>query len=437
MMSIEELYEIYLKHPVICTDTRKITPGCLFFALKGEHFDGNTFAEKAVELGAAYAIVDTKINGNERLILVDDVLVTLQELATHHRKHVHIPVIGITGSNGKTTTKELLYAVLSQHYCTFATPGNLNNHIGVPLSILSIRPEVKIAIIEMGANHQQEINRLCQIAQPTHGLITNIGKAHLEGFGGLDGVRKGKGELYAYLAETDGVVFVSHGNLELNALCRKYPLTKLVFYGAGMDNFISGHSTTEIPFLSVAWKRERVEFDDLKHEVSTHLTGSYNVENVLAAICVGAFFDLRTEEINAGISGYIPTNNRSQLTKTEKNTLICDYYNANPSSMLGALENLEKLPGANKVLILGDMFELGAESPAEHAAIIERALAIPASRYIFIGVDFFDQQKTCKAEFYKTVTDAEEALRKHPIENSTVLLKGSRGMELEKLLSLL
>jgi UDP-N-acetylmuramoyl-tripeptide--D-alanyl-D-alanine ligase len=232
-------------------------------------------------------------------------------------------------------------------------------------------------------------------------------------------------------------VFVSHGNLELNALCRKYPLNKLVFYGAGTDNFISGNSTTEVPFLSIAWKRERVEFDDLKHEVSTHLTGGYNVENVLAAICVGAFFDLRTEEINAGISGYIPTNNRSQLTKTEKNTLICDYYNANPSSIVAALENLEKLPGLNKVLILGDMFELGAESPSEHAAIIEKALAIPANRYIFIGVDFFEQQKTSKAEFYKTVAEAAEALRKQPIENNTVLVKGSRGMELEKLVGLL
>ncbi|MFM6954188.1 MAG: UDP-N-acetylmuramoyl-tripeptide--D-alanyl-D-alanine ligase [Sphingobacteriaceae bacterium] len=437
MMLIEKLYEIYLKHPVICTDSRKITPGCLFFALKGEHFDGNTFAEKAVELGAAFAIVDNKTATSEKLIEVSDVLAALQALATHHRKQLHIPVIGITGSNGKTTTKELLYAVLSQHYCTFATHGNLNNHIGVPLSILSIRPEVKIAIIEMGANHQQEIAQLCHIAQPTHGLITNIGKAHLEGFGGLAGVRKGKGELYDYLAQTGGVVFVSHNNFEINALCRQYPIDKLVFYGSGMDNYISGTISAEVPFLSVVWKRERVEFDELKHEVSTHLTGSYNVENVLAAICVGAFFELRTEEINAGISGYIPVNNRSQITKTEKNTLICDYYNANPSSMSGALENLDKMPGANKVLILGDMFELGTESPAEHAAIILKALAIPATRYIFIGVDFYDQQKTSKAEFYKTVAEAEVALRKQPIENSTVLIKGSRGMHLEKLVSLL
>lgn len=437
-MSIEQLYEIYLQHPVICTDTRKISPGCLFFALKGEHFDGNSFAEKALEMGAAYAIVDRKSTENTRLLLVDDVLHCLQKLATHHRKQLHIPVIGITGSNGKTTTKELLYAVLSQHYCTFATHGNLNNHIGVPLSILSIGPEIHMAIIEMGANHQQEIAQLCRIAQPTHGLITNIGKAHLDGFGGMEGVRKGKGELYDYLAITDGTAFVSHNSLELNALCRQYSLNKLVFYGSGMDNYISGSISQEVPFLRVAWKRQRVEFDELKHEVSTHLTGSYNLENILAAICVGSFFELRTEEINAGISGYIPSNNRSQVSKTEKNTLICDYYNANPSSMAGALENMEKLPGDTKVLILGDMFELGADSAAEHAEIIEKALGVSATRRVFIGADFYAQRGLNNgAEFYKTTAEAYEALKQKTIRNATILLKGSRGMKLESLVELL
>lgn len=437
-MSIEQLYKIYLQHPVICTDTRKISPGCLFFALKGEHFDGNSFAEKALELGAAYAIVDWKEGANDRLILVNDVLSSLQELATYHRSQLHIPVIGITGSNGKTTTKELLYAVLSQHYCTFATHGNLNNHIGVPLSILSIGPEVHLAIIEMGANHRQEIAQLCSIAQPTHGLITNIGKAHLDGFGGMEGVRKGKGELYEYLAKTDGTAFVSHNSLELNALCRQYSLNKVVFYGSGMDNYISGNISQEVPFLSVSWKRQRVEFDELKHEVSSHLTGSYNLENILAAICVGSFFELRTEEINAGISGYIPSNNRSQVSKTDKNTLICDYYNANPSSMAAALENIEKLPAENKVLILGDMFELGAESAEEHASMVEKALQVPASRRLFIGADFFAQrEKAKKEEFYKSTEEAYKAIEKQPINGATILLKGSRGMKLESLVALL
>ncbi|MFM6975265.1 MAG: UDP-N-acetylmuramoyl-tripeptide--D-alanyl-D-alanine ligase [Sphingobacteriaceae bacterium] len=436
MVTTQQLYEIYLQHPVICTDTRKISPGCLYFALKGDQFDGNDFAEQALQAGAAYAIVDKKTTQNSQLLLVNDGLTALQELARHHRKQLDIPVIGITGSNGKTTTKELLYAVLNQHYCTFATHGNLNNHIGVPLSILSIGCKHKIAIIEMGANHQKEIEFLCSMAQPSHGLITNIGKAHLEGFGGIEGVKKGKGELYAYLAKTDGIAFVNHDSHDLMAMSRTHELNNVVYYGQGMDNYISGKILTADPFLKVAWERQRTEFDDLKHEVASHLTGSYNLENILAAIAVGCLFELQTKEINEGISGYVPSNNRSQITKTDKNTLICDYYNANPSSISAALANLDTLAAKQKVVILGDMYELGEESAQEHAAIIAKALALKAQRTIFIGRDFY-AQKGSSGEFYADTAEAQEALKQNSVNGATVLVKGSRGMKLESLIELL
>lgn len=436
MVSTEQLYEIYLQHPVICTDTRKITPNCVFFALKGENFDGNSFAMQALEAGAAFAIVDRRVGEDPRLLLVKDGLTALQDLARHHRQKLEIPVIGITGSNGKTTTKELLYAVLSQRYCTFATQGNLNNHIGVPLSVLSITAAHKMAIIEMGANHQKEIELLCSISQPSHGLITNIGKAHLEGFGGIEGVKIGKGELYAYLSQSEGIAFVNHDSHDLMGMSRKHELNNVVFYGRGVDNYVSGDLVANEPFLQVAWQLGRVEIDDHQHVVNTRLTGAYNLDNILAAIAVGSLFGLRAEEINAGISGYEPNNNRSQISKTDNNTLICDYYNANPSSMAAALDNLQQLQTAQKVIILGDMFELGDESPAEHAAIVKKALQIGAARSIFIGKDFLDQQEKGGA-FYANTEEAYEALQQHPVKGATVLVKGSRGMKLEKLIELL
>lgn len=436
MVPTEQLYEIYLQHPVICTDTRKITPNCIFFALKGENFDGNSFALQALEAGAAFAVVDRKVGEDSRLLLVKDGLAALQDLARHHRQQLEIPVIGITGSNGKTTTKELLYAVLSQRYCTFATQGNLNNHIGVPLSVLSIGPEHKMAIIEMGANHQKEIELLCSISQPSHGLITNIGKAHLEGFGGIEGVKIGKGELYAYLSQSEGIAFVNHDSHDLMGMSRKHELNNVVFYGRGMDNYVSGELVANEPFLQVSWQLGRVEIDDRQHVVNTRLTGAYNLDNILASIAVGSLFGLRAEEINAGISGYEPNNNRSQITHTDNNTLICDYYNANPSSMAAALDNLQQLQAAQKVIILGDMFELGEESPAEHTAIVKKALQIAAARCIFIGKDFLDQQEK-GGEFYANTEKAYEALQQHPVKGATVLVKGSRGMKLEKLIELL
>ena len=436
-MSIEQLYQLYKKHQIICTDTRNITPGCLFFALKGDNFNGNTFAKQAIQEGAKFAIVDEILeNSGRQFIKVDDVLLSLQELAKYHRQQLNIPIVGITGSNGKTTTKELTESVLSQHFKCFATKGNLNNHIGVPLSILSISDEIEIAIIEMGANHQKEIEFLCTIAQPTHGLITNIGKAHLDGFGGLEGVKKGKGELYQFLSKNNGMAFINQSNNVLVDMSRDYNLECVIDYGSGADNLISGKIESSAPYLVVEWHRERMEYDDRWHLASSQLTGNYNFENILAAICIGSYFKLSPEAINQGIKNYIPTNNRSQITKTDKNVLICDYYNANPSSIIGALDNLATFPDKNKVIILGDMFEMGEESFKEHQAILEKAQSVYVSKRIFVGPEFF-KVKNSNDIYYKSTEDAVLGLKNTPILESIILLKGSRGMRLEKLVELL
>lgn len=433
-MTAEQLYQVYLKHPIVCTDTRKISKNCLFFALKGDNFNGNKFALQAIESGAAYAIVDqAEFAIDNRFILVDDTLKSLQDIARLHRKRLKIPVIGITGSNGKTTSKELLNSVLSQKFKTFATEGNLNNHIGVPLSVLSVSNDCEIAIIEMGANHQKEIEFLCSISQPSHGMITNVGKAHLEGFGGVEGVKKGKGELYQYLADNQGIVFINDDNTTLKNMAQERNVNNIISYGQDDSNFLTVKLKQSSPFLSVDWKLNGNE----NHIAYSNLPGTYNFENIAAAICFGAYFKLSAEQINKGISDYKPINNRSQILKTENNTIICDYYNANPSSMIVALENLEDTEAKSKVLILGDMFELGIESPEEHQSILEKALNTQAERRILIGEEFFKLKLTEGAEFYKNTAEVEIALQENPIKNSTVLLKGSRGMKLESLLNCL
>ncbi|MGB4774622.1 MAG: UDP-N-acetylmuramoyl-tripeptide--D-alanyl-D-alanine ligase [Daejeonella sp.] len=433
-MGLTELYQIFKKHPSVCTDTRKITASCLFFALKGDSFNGNTFADTALGQGAAFVIIDDPaVKKDERYILVSDVLEMLQNLARHHRQQLNIPVIGITGTNGKTTTKELLNSVLSQQYETYATAGNLNNHIGVPLTLLSISHDIELAIIEMGANHQKEIEFLCDIAKPTHGLITNVGKAHLEGFGGFEGVKLAKGELYTYLQKNDCTVFINHNNNELMAMSRFAKLNKLVFYGHGSGNFVNGELTATNPTISVQWNKEP---GHAAYIAQSNLTGTYNFENILSAICVGSFFKLPPVQINKGIADYKPLNNRSQITKTEHNTLICDYYNANPSSMEVALDNLATIPGGHKVMILGDMFEMGNEAADEHQKIIKKAQAIQAEQRIFIGAEFY-KLKNNEDTFYQTTAEAYQALNAKGIMHSTVLIKGSRGMQLEKLVELL
>jgi len=433
-MTTEQLYEIYLKHPQICTDTRKITTSCLFFGLKGDKFDGNKFALQAIESGAAYSIIDhAEYALDNRFILVHDVLETLQDLARLHRKHLRIPVIGITGSNGKTTTKELIRSVLSQQFNTFATEGNLNNHIGVPLSILSVTSDCEIAIIEMGANHQREIAFLCSIAQPSHGMITNIGKAHLEGFGGIEGVRIGKGELYEFLSETGGIVFLNNDDQILGSMAHERELVNFVGYGKGEKNFLSARLKNSTPYLSIDWNLS----GEPKHVAFSNLPGIYNFDNICAAICIGGYFNLSPEKINKGINAYKPLNNRSQILETQNNTIICDYYNANPSSMTVALENLDATDAQAKVLILADMFELGEESSNEHRLILEKALLTKADRRIFVGEEFFKLKGIEGAEFYTSTEEASFALNQHPIKQSTILLKGSRGMKLESLLNLL
>ena len=440
MMNMELLYKNYLQSSLICIDTRKISPDCIFFALKGDNFDGNAFAEAALISGAAWAVVDDpQLTANGKFIRVENVLETLQELARHHRKQLSIPFIAITGSNGKTTTKELLYSVLSQHCKTHATSGNLNNHIGVPLTILSIPENTDIAIIEMGANHQKEIAFLCSIALPTHGLITNVGKAHLEGFGSFEGVKIAKGELYEYLAKSGGTVFVNSGNHHLVDMQRDRVVQKVISYGSSADNYVSGIMIGTSPCLEVAWHREAMEVDDRTHVAQSNLTGTYNFENILSAICIGIYFKLSASQINKGIKLYCPTNNRSQLTKTEKNTLICDYYNANPSSMEVALDNLQSTGHEPKAFILGDMFELGEEADAEHQLIIEKAMLLNADRSIFIGEEFYKQKRTVpkSAEFYRSTKEAYEAIKSDSLSGLLILIKGSRGMKLEALIDLL
>lgn len=438
-MNTELLYQKFLQSRVICTDTRQITSGCIFFALKGDNFDGNAYAAKALEAGAAWAVTDDPAIADERFIQVKDTLTALQELAAYHRSQLKIPFIAITGTNGKTTTKELLNSVLSQHCKTHATVGNLNNHIGVPLTILSIPDETEIAIIEMGANHQREIALLCSIAKPTHGLITNVGKAHLEGFGSFEGVKKAKGELYEYLKDTDGTAFINSDNHQLVDMSRERNLNRVVFYGSSADNYVSGSLEQSSPFLSVSWHREAMELDDPSHLAISNLTGTYNLENILAAICIGTYFKLSPEQVNLGIQAYIPSNNRSQISKTIHNTLICDFYNANPSSMAVALENLGNAPDPNKAYILGDMFELGVEAEAEHAGIIQKAIAVNAGRGIFIGEEFYKLKDSFQgeADYYLTTRDALLALRESPLTGFLVLIKGSRGMKLESLLEVL
>lgn len=437
-MNIEQLYTVYKKYPVICTDTRKVSPDCLFFALKGERFNGNIFALNAIENGALFAIIDqSQYAIDERFILVENVLETLQDLARYHRQQLNIPLIGITGTNGKTTTKELVCSVLSQNFIAFATKGNLNNHIGVPLSILSISNNCEIAIIEMGANHQKEIEFLCSIAQPTHGLITNIGKAHLEGFGGIEGVRIGKGELYQFISETKGTIFINADDSVLKEMSTERGIENQITYGKSKDNFICAELHAANPLLEIKWEAGGSESGQQIRTAKSNLPGIYNFDNIVSAICIGYYFKLSPEQINLGINAYQPLNNRSQILKTNNNTLICDYYNANPSSMKVALDNLKSMDCSLSVLILGDMFELGAEAEKEHRLILEYALNLGSDRQILIGEEFYKLKDNSGAEYFKTVQDAYDSLNKNPVKGATVLVKGSRGMKLETLLPLL
>jgi len=424
-MSIEQLYQLYLQHPSVVTDTRKIKQGDIFFALKGPSFNGNSFALKALEAGAAYAIVDEAAFAvNDKTILVDDVLITLQQLAKQHRQQFSIPFIAITGSNGKTTTKELVHAVLSARYITYTTEGNLNNHIGVPLTILKIKKDAAMAVIEMGANHQQEIAGYCEYCMPTHGIITNAGKAHLEGFGGEEGVKKGKGELFDYLRAHNGSAFVMWDYDYLRQMSKD--LSAVFTYGT-QDATVTGNSIKSEPFLDIQFTNGILE------TIQTQLVGDYNLPNILCAAAVGVYFKIPANQIKAAIEAYSPSNSRSQMVKKDTNTFILDAYNANPSSMKAAIENFARLPAADKILVLGGMAELGAESLEEHRQLVALIGSYQWKEVVLTGGDFLKIKHPYLS--FENALQAKEWFSQQAFSNTTFLIKGSRSMQMEKVIS--
>ena len=406
----------------------------MFFALKGENFNGNKFAEQALEKGATFVVIDEQEfeSGNDTL-LVDDVLLSLQELSRYHRRKFSIPFIGLTGSNGKTTNKELIHEVLRTTHKVTATRGNLNNHIGVPLTLLSISDETEIAIIEMGANHQGEIKMLSELAEPTHGMITNIGKAHLEGFGGVEGIKKGKKELFDFIANHGGLAFVNASDPVVVKLSEE--VESRVFFQGDEPGQVKGRVTNESPYVEFEWS----EGDYRSGVVSSKLIGTYNINNFLAAICIGRYFDVEPQLINNAISSYTPGNKRSQLKKSDRNLLYLDHYNANPTSTEAAIRHFARQPEKDKLVILGDMLELGEDTALEHHKILEllREKNLPA---ILVGPAFREaalQFETSMFRSFNKVEDACEYIREHPVEGHSVLLKGSRGIRLEDLEELL
>ena len=478
-MTISELYTLYKQYPIVTTDSRICPQGAIFFALKGESFDGNAYAVKAIQAGCSFAVIDNaSVQNDERMILVDDVLDTLQQLARLHRRTLGTTVIGITGTNGKTTTKELTSAVLSQKYNTLYTQGNLNNHIGVPLTLLRLTKEHDMAVIEMGANHPGEIRDLVNIAMPDYGLITNVGYAHLEGFGSFEGVIKTKGELYDYIRATKGKIFIDRKNKYLTKIAEgieaitygekgnlmdkndpedAIPIERKAereteqeteqkierkteqkaeamtdsesFFSQYIPPYIKGETLDSHPYLSFLWQQN----DGNTQQISTHLVGDYNMQNALAAISVGVYFNIPTEQINNAIESYEPTNNRSQLKKTANNTLIIDAYNANPSSMRAALENFAYSEASSKkAIILGDMRELGEKSHELHTDIVEMADKYNFDKVLLCGEIFsaVGQKHTC----FKSVEELDKHLETSPLQGYDILIKGSRGIHLEKII---
>jgi UDP-N-acetylmuramoyl-tripeptide--D-alanyl-D-alanine ligase len=423
-MSIEKLYELYLRNPQVQTDTRKISKGEIFFALKGPNFNGNQFAKQALEMGAALVVADEETGTeDERVFMVQNVLETLQQLALHHRKQFKIPFIAITGSNGKTTTKELVHAVLSAKYRTYTTQGNLNNHIGIPLTMLAIRKDAEMAVIEMGANHQKEIESYCSIVLPTHGIITNCGKAHLEGFGGVEGVRKGKGELYDFLRANKGTAFVMWDYDYLRDMCKGIP--EIITYGTSGTDY-NGQVVQSEPFLEVK--------TDLPGNPKIHsqLVGDYNLPNILVAVTVGKHFLVEDKDIIFAIENYNPSNSRSQLVQKGTNQVILDAYNANPTSMRAAIENFARQHHDKKMILIGGMMELGEESLAEHTGIINLLKQFKWQEVILVGGDFAKLPHPFR--FFNTSVEAADWLKANPVNQALVLVKGSRSMQMEKVM---
>ncbi|MDE6162440.1 MAG: UDP-N-acetylmuramoyl-tripeptide--D-alanyl-D-alanine ligase [Bacteroides sp.] len=424
-MKLSALYQIFLDCQSVTTDSRNCPDGSLFIALKGESFNGNAFAKLALDSGCAFAIIDEAqyaIEGDQRYILVDDCLHTMQQLANYHRRQLGTRVIGITGTNGKTTTKELISSVLCQAHNVLYTLGNLNNHIGVPATLLRLKPEHDLAVIEMGANHPGEIKFLCEIAEPDYGIITNVGKAHLEGFGSFEGVIKTKGELYDFLRKKDAITFIHHDNAYLMNISQGLDL---ISYGTEDDLYVNGRIIGNSPYLAFEWKAGK---DGEAHQVCTQLIGEYNFPNALAAITIGRFFGVEAKLIDKALAEYTPQNNRSQLKKTKDNTLIIDAYNANPTSMMAALQNFRNMTVPHKMLILGDMRELGTDSPAEHQKIVDYIKENDFEKVWLVGEQFAASEHAFKT--YANVQEVIKDLQEDKPQGYTILIKGSNGIKL-------
>lgn len=428
-MEISQLYAIYKQHPVITTDSRDCPSGSIFIALKGASFDGNKFARAALDKGCAYAIIDEEEfadEHDERLILVDDALTTFKELAREHRRHFWIPIIGITGTNGKTTTKELIAAVLSEKYNVMYTQGNFNNDVGVPKTLFNLAPEHDIAVVEMGASHPGDIRKLVEYVEPTCGLITNVGRAHLQGFGSFEGVKSTKGELYDFLAARGAQVFLNADSDDLRSMVSERGITQTITYGQSPDAEIMGEVIDSDPFLRFLW---------LGNEVRTHLIGTYNIDNMLAAITVGLRFEVSPRQIIHALENYIPTNNRSELESTPYNRLIVDAYNANPSSMAAAIDNFRHLKSERKMAILGDMRELGAVSAEEHQRVTDLLQAAGITEVWLVGEEFAKTQ--CDFRKFHNVEEVKAAISVRQPQGYDILIKGSNGIHLFELPKLL
>ncbi len=439
-MELSELYKLYQQHPLITTDSRDCPEGSIFFALKGESFDGNRFAKAALEKGCAYAVIDEREfaeEGNRRLILVDNVLTTFKELAREHRRRFDIPVIGITGTNGKTTTKELIAAVLGEKYNVMYTRGNFNNDVGVPKTLFSLRPEHEIAVVEMGASHPGDIKALVDYVEPTCGLITNVGRAHLQGFGSFEGVKRTKGELYDFLESHNGLLFLNESNPDLMEMAAQRNFGRIISYGRDEGGNVEGEVIDCSPFLNFRWRQHlhAGQIPANAYEVETHLIGAYNLDNMLAAIAVGLHFGVSPAQINHALGHYIPSNNRSQLETTEHNRLIVDAYNANPSSMAAAIDNFKLMKAERKMAILGDMLELGAVSDEEHQKTVD-ALAAAGIKEVWLVGEEFGKTHTAFRKF-KNVDEVKAAIAAHRPENYYILIKGSNGIHLSQLPELL
>ncbi|MBE9468320.1 MAG: UDP-N-acetylmuramoyl-tripeptide--D-alanyl-D-alanine ligase [Bacteroidetes bacterium] len=442
-MKISELYNIFLKHPYICTDSRKIIDKSIFFALKGDNFNGNRYAINALDK-CNYAVVDEKeFAVDNRFILVENVLDTLQKLAKYHREQLDLPILAITGTNGKTTTKELINKILATQFNVVSTSGNLNNHIGVPITLLNMNKDTDIGVVEMGANHIGEIKELCEIAQPNYGVITNIGKAHLEGFGSLEGVKKAKSELYQFLIINKGLAFVNNDNEILEDL---NPPARVIFYGSSGFNHCQGKLINSDLFLQFKWmSTEDMSFDDdifdwnnNTRSIKTKIFGAFNFENALAAACIGNHFGISELNIKNAIENYIPSNKRSQLIKKQSNTIILDAYNANPTSMKEAINAFLKTKLENKIIILGDMLELGSKSDIEHSLITIFIEKMNFKKVFLIGECFYDLNTHYKGfNFFKNVEELIGFMNINPIKSSSILIKGSRKNGLEKLIEYL